>query len=198
MIDRLRRLWNRPIADVQRQPLFAFAVGLLLAVTAGLVLMLGGEPEPPADAGAANGAETASAPIDAQGERADDPAALPLPSEEEPGAGGRPPSPKQIAAAKRAARVFLAGYLPYTYGERGASAIDRTTAELRHALAAEPPRVPPVERRRAPRIRSLYLNGASADRAAVLALIDDGERSYTVALALARYGSEWRVTEVGS
>ena len=67
-------------------------------------------------------------------------------------------------AAKRAARRFLAGYLAYSYGHAIAPRrIRAASARLRAQLAAEPPRVPPRERRRHPRVVLVQINGVGRD-----------------------------------
>jgi hypothetical protein len=104
----------------------------------------------------------------------------------------------EVASAKAAAQRFLAGYLPYSYGERGARRIPAATAELRRQLAANRPRVPARERRRRPRVVLVQSNGVSHVRADLVALVDDGARRYTVPLELAREKAGWRVTAVGS
>lgn len=196
MIDRLRVLLNRPIADSERPRLFVIAAGIVLVAAVGLSLTSGGREERSGAARtpAVNESRAAAPPpVEAPA----DPAALPVPSEEGPGARGAQPSRTQVTAAKRNARRFLDGYLPYNYGRGGAREIEAATVELRRALAADRPRVPATERRRRARIETLQVDGASPRRAGVLALVDDGRRRYSVRLQLARYGSNWKVTSVG-
>jgi hypothetical protein len=107
-------------------------------------------------------------------------------------------SPAGIASSKRAARRFLAGLLPYTYGLGQARKIRAATASLRRQLAADPPRVPPRERRRNPRVVLLQSDSVGRDRAELVALIDDGRRRYTIALALAHSAAGWQVDRAGS
>ena len=130
--------------------------------------------------------------------------ALPTPaSAEAPSEEGEPPdalaaSRADVAEAKRAARRFLAGYLPYSYGRRSARDIAGATPQLRAELISERPRAPAGERNRRPRIVLLQTEGAGRELAAILALVNDGERRYTVPLELARLQAGWRVTDVGS
>jgi hypothetical protein len=93
--------------------------------------------------------------------------------------------------------VFLAGYLPFSYGHGSARRIRAADAALRARLAVERPRVPPRERRRRARVRLLQLDGAGRGGAAVRALVDDRARRYSVALTLARIRGAWQVTRVG-
>jgi hypothetical protein len=193
VIDRLRSYLNRPIRDSERPRLFAAAAAVIVAAALLLSVASGDRADEPA-------ARHARAPVAAAPpptERIADPARLPVPSEE----GRRPvserPAQEQIAAAKRAARAFLAGYLPYTYGRGRASAIPYATADLRRALGLRRPRVPTAERRRRVEVEALTVQGASPRRVGMLALVDDGRRRYSVQLALARYPGGWKVTEVG-
>lgn len=196
MIDRLRALLNRPIQDADRLRLFALAAAV---VAAGAVLLaLSGR-----DGHVARDDRRATRDAELTG-RAEpplpsprDPAELPVPSEE----GRRPKedqaSRREIARAKDATQRFLAAYLPYTYGRGRAGELPAATDELRTALADARPRVPARERGRSARVAALQVAGAGPRRLGMLALVDDARRSYTVRLALARYGSDWKVTEVG-
>ena len=90
-------------------------------------------------------------------------AARELPSEEsrDTGAVG---SRSDVEAAKAAARRFLTGYLPYSYGQADARHIDATSNELRHRLASDPPRVPPGRGDRRPRVQLVHAEGAGRVR----------------------------------
>jgi hypothetical protein len=103
-----------------------------------------------------------------------------------------------VASAKRAARRFLAGYLPYSYGRRSARRISSASHGLRRRLAARPPRVPARERRREPRVVLVQSNGVGRVRGELLALVRNGARRYTVPLELARGRAGWTVIAVGS
>lgn len=163
MIDELRRFLNRPLRDADRPRLFAVAVGLIVVVAAGFALLddAGSAPERPRPA---TPAATVAAPPPA-------PVAETQPA---------PPSRADVAAAKRVARRFLAGYLPYAYGRGGVGAIEGASDALRERLAAERPRVGTAQRRRRPRIVLLQSEGTS-----VTALVSDGARRYTIPLELA-------------
>ena len=196
VVDRLRLLWNRPLRDGDRPRLFAIAVALIAAAAA-----------------VADPARAARAPRRDRSRRHADPrrraaaaapAATPAvrapaaPSEEGTRTAGRSASRADVAASKRAARRFLAGYLPYTYGRARAARIRAATDELRRRLAAQRPRVPPRERRRRPRLVLLQSDSVGHRHAELVALVDDGARRYTVALELERTAAGWHVTGVGS
>lgn len=194
MIGRLRSFLNRPISDSERPRLFAAAAAVIVA--AAVLLTVGG-----GDEGAAPAERRDARPVIAvppPTEPPEDPARLPMPSEEGPRPASEQPTRRQVAMAKRVTRAFLDGYLPYTYGRARASAIQHATAELRRALDARRPRVPAAERRRPVEVEALTVQGGSPRRMGMLALVDDGRRRYSVQLALARYSGGWKVTEVGS
>lgn len=179
MVDRLRALANRPLGDDDRPRLFAIAVAVIVACAA--LLALWDDPAPPR-------ARTLPAPA------ADLPPADPVATP----AGVADPvaSPAEVARAKRTARRFLAGYLPYSYGQGPASAISGASPALRRRLASERPRVPAQVRARHPRVRLVQTEGATARDARLTALVSDGRRRYTVRLALARTTGGWTVTAV--
>jgi hypothetical protein len=163
MIDRLRVFLNRPLRDADRPRLFALAVGLILGAAALFALL--------DDAGSAPAPRPAPTPTD----RSFDP---PEPE----------PAPRDVAQVKRAARRFLAGYLPYSYGRGDAADIEAVAPELRRQLASERPRVPRSVARRRPRVVLLQAEGAG-----VTALVSDGRRRYAVELTV----EDGRVVDVG-
>lgn len=197
---RLRRWLDRPLADADRAPLFA---GVLLVLVVGAAVFAATRPEGSrmgaaesaprsAPAAVASVEQAPSEPVAERGERGDAPA----PSEE-----GRPAARFSRAdgvVVRRAARRFLAGYVPYTYGQRRASTIDAATPTLRARLAHTPPRVPAAERRRRPRITGVQLASGGVDSASALGLVEDGTRRYSVGLRLVRRGGRWRVSAVGA
>ena len=196
MIDRLRALLNRPIGDAERPRLFALAAAVVVTGAVLLALTGGGSDRATGDGPAApdlNASNGAAPPVP----RPRDPAELPVPSEEGRRSKADQASPREIANAKAAAERFLAGYLPYTYGRGRAHNLPAATDELRRALAGARPRVPRSERGRPAEVVTLQIAGAGPSRMGMLALVDDGRRSYTVHMALARYGGDWKVTEVG-
>jgi len=199
VVDRLRLLLNRPLNDADRPRLFAIAAALIVAAAVALTALDDAGPARQRDQPTA----PAPAPLDATTDvaAASSPSPAPRaapPSEEGTPAPGAAASRADVAQAKRAARRFLAGYLPYTYGQRAAHQIEDVDPDLRRRLASDRPRVPPRERRRRPRLELLHADGAGRDRARMVALVSDGRRRYTVDLELARTSSGWQVAAVGS
>jgi hypothetical protein len=195
---RLRAIMDRPIPDDQRR---RAAVIALTIIVAGAMIMIVASPDDPDQSQPARTAAerppaTATAP--APPEPTEDPANLPVPSEEEPVATDERASLRTVRAAKRAAREFFADYLAYTYGRGAARSIANATDELRDQLAADKPRVPASERERRARLELLQTSGASAQRMGMLALVDDGKRRYTVHVELARIRDRWLATAVGA
>jgi hypothetical protein len=193
VIDKLRLLWNRPLHDGDRLRLFAIAVALIAGATA----LLGQLERPhatPRDDRAPNPSPAAAPPS---------PAAQLSPTRagarersEEGARTAIPASRVDVAASRRAARGFLAGYLPYTYGR--ASAIRSATPALRRRLAAQRPRVPTGERSRTPRVVLLQSDSVGREHGEYVALVSDGKRQYSVALALKRTRAGWQVDRAGS
>jgi hypothetical protein len=196
VIDALRGFLNRPLPDADRRRLFVAALAVIAAVAA--VLSLAGHR--PSRTPAARHATEPAAPTGPTPVAA--PASPPAVAPQAPSEEGRPDSSAgshgDTIAAKHAARRFLVGYLPYTYGRRHAPRIAATTSRLRHELATERPRVPPRETRRHPTIVLVQADGTGRRRANLTALVGDGARRYTVALALARTRAGWLVTDVGN
>lgn len=194
MIDRLIAWWNRPLDEAERRRMFAFAA---LALVALAVLLIARQQEEPV-------ARRAAAPAPPPPEAQPPARAVPAQGSEESGEEPDPqnddryaPAPVDVADAKRAARRFLAGYLPYTYGRADAGMIRSADPALREELASQPPRVPPTVARRArPRVTTLQAETATRERASVLALVADGKRRYTIELELEREGREWRVADI--
>jgi hypothetical protein len=108
------------------------------------------------------------------------------------------PSDQRAAdEASTAARRFLAGYLPYSYGRRAATAIRSASPTLRRTLARDAPRVPPALQKKArPRLRGIQVSGVSAGQVMMLARIDDGQSRYAALLTVQRRGHRWAVTQV--
>lgn len=193
MIDRLRSWLNRPLADGERRRLFVVAVVVLLAA-AGALTALDRPGREPVSAPARR--DSASRELEAEPARPA-PTSLEVPSEEGRLDPAQAASTSEVAAARRAARRFLRGYLPYTYGRGSPSSIAPASPRLLQRLAQSRPRVPARERGRRARIVVLQPNGAGRVRAGMIALVDDGARRYTVGLELERRRSGWLVTDVG-
>ena len=104
---------------------------------------------------------------------------------------------RAVRDASTAARSFLAGYLPYSYGRRPASSINSVTPDLRRELARHTPRVPPALAAKArPRLEGLKLSGITDGRVILLARIDDGQSRYAALLTVQRQGQRWAVSQV--
>jgi hypothetical protein len=197
VVDQLRLFLNRPLRDGDRVRLFAIAAAAIVAGAAMLTLL--------DDAGPSRPAERTERPrpavrsIGAAGPRTY-PVALPdvAPSEEGVPTAALEASRADVAAATRAARRFLAGYLAFTYDQGRAGAIRGVSPALERELAAHPPRVPARERARRPRVRLLQTDGVSSTAASLVALVDDGARSYALAVELAHTAGGWTVTRVGA
>jgi hypothetical protein len=193
VVDQLRGFVNRPLEDGDRRRLFAVAVALI-AAAAGVMAVLD-------DAGPAADRTGTRHVIDSGPSAASAlavPASTPVaPSEESQPQTGPQGSSLDVARSKRAARRFLAGYLSYAYGRGPVRSIDSATAQLRADLARRPPRVPAAERRRRARVELLQSNGVSRQRAALLAVIRDGQRRYSIGLQLANTPAGWLVTGLG-
>ena len=123
-----------------------------------------------------------------------------VPYVEAPGEESHPLQPARavdVEASKRAARRFLAAYLPFTYGRGDARELPAAAPQLRAVLASEPPRVPATERDRVPRVVLLQSNGVSHEAAELVAIVDDGAGHYSVHLRLVNTASGWLVIGLG-
>jgi hypothetical protein len=104
---------------------------------------------------------------------------------------------RMVSEASSAARAFLAGYLPYSYGQADAAGIRSAASELRDELQRNPPRVPPAKAAKAkPRVRRLEVSGLDTGRVILLAQVDDGESRYATLITVNRRADRWIVTEV--
>ena len=109
-----------------------------------------------------------------------------------------PVSGTQLARARRVARTFLAGYLPFAYGQASAGSVQAGTPALRRQLKGERVQVTPVERRRRPRVVTLTALGRASGVVIATALVDDGGvANYAVRLTLRRMSRGWLVSRVG-
>ena len=195
MRDRLRQAWNRPLRDGDRRRLFVLAVAVIGVVAVALALLENAGPTPrertarsaarPAAPPAAAAIPSATPPADAPNEE----------SRPSPGSHG---SARDVAAAKHAARRFLDGYLPYTYGRGARRAHRRGRPKLRAELAKYPPRPPAGQQPRRPRLELLQSNGVGPLRAQLVALIDDTVARYPLHLQLTKTPSGWLVTGLES
>jgi hypothetical protein len=197
VLDRLRVFLNRPLTDADRPRLFGLAVTVILLVALAFAVLAASDDAPPATRPATQSPSPSRSAAPLEPAPAP-PAPAEVPSEEGEPSDALAASRADVTDAKRAARRFLAGYLPYSYGRRSARDIAGATPELRAELTRERPRAPAGERYRRPRIVLLQTEGVGRERAGILALVSDGKRRYTVPLELARIRAGWRVTDVGS
>lgn len=124
--------------------------------------------------------------------------AAPAPRVEPEGTEAAPLSRREariLVRAKRPAKVFLRGYLPYSYGRGRASRIRRAHPELLVELKRNPPRpVPGLETEAEPQLRRWVSAGVVEDGRVVLAAqITDGS---ALMLTLEPRGRSWVVREV--
>jgi hypothetical protein len=105
---------------------------------------------------------------------------------------------RAVRGASTAARSFLDGYLPYSYGQRNARSIRSVSPSLRSTLVRQAPRVPPALAAKArPRLQRLQVSGIDGQgRVMLLAHIDDGQGRYAALLTLQRQGQRWAVAQV--
>jgi hypothetical protein len=177
VIDRLRDLAGRPIADSERPLLFSLAAAILVAVAIVLIAL-----------GPSSRDEGA-------------PSAPPAPAPSPPPHTAPPaPAPARVPPeAERSARRFLAGYLRFIYGRGRAGQIEAAAPRLRRRLARSRLRVPPAARRRRPRVVELQARRLAYGAVAVAAEVaDGGVAHYPVQLELRRGGRGWTVVEAGS
>jgi hypothetical protein len=106
-------------------------------------------------------------------------------------------APREARAATAAARAFLEGYLPYSYGRAQAKRIRAAATSLLRELEASPPRVPASVDRARPQLISLRAvaatDGSNVD---VVAGVEDGRRRYRIPLTVRDTGRRWVVTAV--
>jgi hypothetical protein len=200
------------VSESRRKVAFAGATLVLLAITglssreSGLAPRQGAEPQPPAGTAAPirTGPPPAFEPT--QGSNATTPQSSPAQS------AGSPPvvaqrerearnapaiTPRKARAATAAARAFLDGYLPYSYGQSDAGLIRAADRRLLRDLEASPPRVPATVGGARPRLISVRAEAATGDLGVdVLAVVDDGQRRYSIPLAVRNSGRRWIVTAV--
>jgi hypothetical protein len=197
MIDELRRIARRPVRELPTR-LVPAACALLIVLGAVLLSRLG-EPEPeqrPAPRTSdgtlpAGDYEVTNPPVVSHDEHPSE-----LPSEEGPNRARV--TPHDGRDIRSSTRRFMLGYLAYSYGRGAPADITNATRELIAELEQQPPRVPDRLARRHPQVELVHLDGAGPERAAAIALVDDGLARYSVSVRLIRTGAEeWSVTDVG-
>lgn len=109
-----------------------------------------------------------------------------------------------LPAVQRAARRFLAGYLPLIYGKPGASidALRSTSPQLIAALRAEGGHVTPAQAQRTPRLQRVTVVHNGATGALATAQIKDSPSpspspAYPLVFHLAQTSAGWVVTRIG-
>jgi len=108
-----------------------------------------------------------------------------------------PAQQRDVRDASRAARTFLRGYLPYSYGKGDAREIRDVDPALRDELARRPPRVPPALSHRArPRLKRLRVSGTARGAVYLFADIDDSDASYTALVEARLRDDRWVVVGV--
>jgi hypothetical protein len=102
--------------------------------------------------------------------------------------------------ALSAARRFLRTYLPFTYGQLPARAIQAAAPSLRARIAANPPQVPAAIRRLRPRVTALAIIPAriidAGARWAATATVSDRQETYHVIVTLDQQHGHWLVTAI--
>jgi hypothetical protein len=174
------------LRDLLRQPLSLQAVGAALVVVliiAFAIVVFGGGSNPSTPT-SSTGGRTASAPgpiIGKPGRRADT------------------LSSRQRAAAARAARRFLIGYLPYLYGQGHASHVADVTPAVRKALHGSRARATPAQATRRPAATAVVVVGQTRGSAiATVTVADGGPATYRLTVTLERRGGRWLVSDLGN
>lgn len=169
-------LRDRPIAEHERRAALTVTAAILIAATLALAITRVSEhqrppsPATPAGPGAKSTAD---------------------PSTDAPQASPNV-SPQKAA---HVARVFLAGYLAYTYGQAQASVIADASGALIRSLEAHPPRVSPGMRASRPRVLELHPAPAPGGLVGVSAVVNDGGLvDYTLVVLLTAESGRLLVT----
>jgi hypothetical protein len=180
VIERLRELADRPIADPERRRLFALVTAVV--VLAGALMPLPPDPQDERPSRAPATVSTVPAPRRALSPISDGSAERSGPT----------------VAIELAARRFLAGYLRFLYGQGSARRIEAASPRLRLDVERSRVRVSPAARGRHPRIAALEVRQTTASaRFAISAEIaDGGVARFPIELTVARRGSGWSVVEV--
>jgi hypothetical protein len=108
-----------------------------------------------------------------------------------------PAPPPRSSVPERAARAFLAGYLPWLYGQRPLREIHDTTRALLAGLARRPPRVPLTMRSLHPKLVALALQRHRSGWEA-LPNVTDGRQTYELVLTITQTRGRWLVSGVSN
>jgi hypothetical protein len=104
--------------------------------------------------------------------------------------------PSGSAPPERAARAFLAGYLPWLYGAGRAGAIHDGARALTAQLRANPPRIPPAFQGLHPRLASIGMQRHGHGWRA-FALVTDGRETYDLVMEVEQPNGRWVVSSIG-
>lgn len=169
----IRRQLDRPIGESERRAAFTVVTVVLIAATLLLAMTSTGVPA----ARHARGPRANRTPI----VHARDDTATRW-------------TPAVAATARSTAETFLAGYLPFLYGQVPVSAVRDATGAFVGALEHTPMRVPPGIRRLHPRVVGVTVSRQGPSGAIAVALVGDAEVvHYPIRLILTQSGSHWRV-----
>jgi hypothetical protein len=108
-----------------------------------------------------------------------------------------PPPPAGSSAPEHAARAFLAGYLPWLYGQGPLRAIHDTTRALLAGLARRPPRIPLTMRSLHPKLVALVLHHHHGGWQA-LPNVTDGRETYELVLTITQTRDRWLISGVSN
>lgn len=110
-----------------------------------------------------------------------------------------PLSTAERAAATRAAREFLTGYLPYLYGRARPGSVRPISRAVARSLRTSHARVTPAQQQRRPRATALDVTGQSARSAIAAAVIaDGGPAPYRLSFTLERLDGRWLIVALGN
>lgn len=126
------------------------------------------------------------------------PATTPVEGRESP-PQSNPKGQQAPERAETAARVFLRGYLPYSYGRGSVEDFgpEIITPDLRQRFREQPPRPHSEARRAQPRVVAMRLARVRSDEVLLYADIEDGIAPYTLLLRLVRHLEGWAMAAVG-
>jgi hypothetical protein len=202
------------VTDRRRKLAFASAAGVLLGITVFSTLREPGppprhaaRPQQPADISAIRTEPLPESELGRNGDSQTTPRFSPAPSTSpSPAAATQgereaksPPAvaPREARAATAAARAFLDGYLPYSYGQSDAGRIRAAAGRLLRELEASPPRVPATVAQARPRLIYVRARAATSNLdVELLAVVEDGQRRYRIPLVVRHAGHRWIVTAV--
>jgi hypothetical protein len=186
----LRGLIDRPLG-ARRLGAFAAVACVLLLVAGGLALTAGHRYTPMAETSDGRPATNGRTSQTVGG------AVVVATLDADPFAAGSPGGERAVVV--RQARRFLAGYLPYLYGQGPVRVIRAGTVTLRRRLETAPLRVSPAARKRRPRVVRVTAESLDRRRWHVVATIaDGGVTRYPIELLLTTGARGVRVAEVSS